>query len=67
MSRKSENKATSLREEADKLNPSIDQLNEQELNKVSGGTGKAPTTTSKEIEDYSFDIEQVLDIGSNSK
>ncbi|MDR3487007.1 MAG: bacteriocin [Bradyrhizobium sp.] len=64
MNKQSENKATSLQEEPNKLNPSVDELNEQELNQVSGGTGKAPTTSSKEIEDYSFDIEQVLNIGS---
>jgi hypothetical protein len=64
MNKQSGNKATSLQEEPNKLNPSMDELNEQELNKVFGGTGNGPTTTSKEIEDYSFDIEQVLNIGS---
>ncbi len=64
MNKQSENKTTSLQEEPNKLNPATDELNEQELNTVSGGAGKAPTTTSKEIEDYSFDIEQVLSIGS---
>jgi hypothetical protein len=36
--------------------PTKDELGEQELNKVSGGAGQ----------DYSFDIEQVLNIGSQS-
>ena len=37
------------------------ELTEAELNHVSGGGGKL-----FEIEDYSFDIEQVLSIGSQS-
>lgn len=64
MNKQSGNKATSLQEEPNKPNPAKDELNEQGPNKVSGGTGKAPTTTSKEIDDFSFDIEQVLNIGS---
>ncbi len=62
MNKQSENKATSPQDEPNKLNPAKDELNEQELNKVAGGTGKAPTTTSKEFEikDFSFDIEQTL-------
>ena len=36
--------------------PTKDELGEQELNNVSGGAGQ----------DYSFDIEQVLNIGSQS-
>jgi hypothetical protein len=42
-----------------------------ELNAIAGGNGKAPAPAAKtssglfEIEDYSFDIEQVLNIGSH--
>jgi hypothetical protein len=46
------------------------ELTDDELSAVAGGAGKTPattkTTTSKglfEVEDYSFDIEQVLNIG----
>jgi hypothetical protein len=64
MNKQSENKST-ITNRIDPTKPVMDQLGEQELNKVSGGTGKGPTTTtSKEIEDYSFDIEQVLNVGS---
>ena len=48
------------------------ELTDNELNTVAGGAGKAPATnkaTTKglfEVEDYSFDIEQVLNIGSAS-
>jgi hypothetical protein len=43
----------------------INLLSDDELNTVAGGTGK--TAISKpafEVNDYSFDIEQVLNIGS---
>jgi bacteriocin-like protein len=50
----------------------VRELTDNELNTVAGGAGKAPattkTTTSKglfEVEDYSFDVEQVLNIGSS--
>ena len=70
MNKQSGNKAA-ITNTIDPTKPVMDELNERDLNKVSGGTGKGPTpktptTTSKpfEIEDYSFDIEQVLNIGS---
>jgi Type-A lantibiotic len=52
----------------------VRELTDDELNTVAGGAGKGvaattKTTTSKglfEVEDYSFDIEQVLNIGSQS-
>ena len=37
MSKQSENRATSLHDEPNKLNPAKDELNEQDLNKVAGG------------------------------
>ena len=51
MNKQSEDKIASLQDELNEINPAKDELNEQDLNKVSGG---------------SFDIEQVLNIGSQS-
>jgi bacteriocin-like protein len=46
---------------------SVIELNEAELNEVVGGVSAVQTATAKggafEIEDYSFDIEQVLNVG----
>ena len=53
------------------VNKTNRELTDGELNTVAGGANKAPATktTTKglfEVEDYSFDIEQVLNIGSQS-
>ena len=62
MNKQSGNKSTIINT-ARAAQPVMDELNEQDLNKVSGGTDKAPTpkaptTTSSpiEIKDFSFDI-----------
>jgi bacteriocin-like protein len=62
MNKQSGNKSTIINT-VDPTKPVMDELNEQDLNKVSGGTDKAPTpkapTTTPspiEIKDFSFDI-----------
>jgi hypothetical protein len=61
------------KQSGNKVNKTNLELTDGELNTVAGGAGKVPattkTTTSKgvfEVEDYSFDVEQVLNIGSAS-
>lgn len=49
---------------------SVIELNQAEMNTIVGGGAAKATGTAKggvfEVEDYSFDIEQVLNIGSQS-
>ncbi|MFY9957119.1 hypothetical protein [Bradyrhizobium sp.] len=71
MNKQSGNNVTS---QDDQNEPNLErELTDDELNTVDGAGRAAPapskTTTSKglfEVEDYSFDIEQVLSIGSQS-